>query len=89
MILSGSLSWQSEMSGASRVGVIRSRPDGAGASTVARTEATQVTDRGLRNGTVYRYVIVQYDRAGNRSAGGPCRRLPRDDARLSPEPGGG
>ena len=69
---------------ADHVVVIRSHPDGAGASTVARTKATQVTDRGLRNGTVYRYVIVQYDRAGNRSAGIAVIASPKANALVLP-----
>jgi hypothetical protein len=53
--------------------------------------ATSFTDRGLVNGVEYRYVVVAYDRAGNRSAGVavlgtprvPMLVAPRDGARLA------
>ncbi len=53
--------------------------------------ATTFVDRGLVNGVEYRYVVVAYDRAGNRSVGVavlatprlPMLLAPRDGARLA------
>jgi hypothetical protein len=53
--------------------------------------ATSFVDRGLVNGTEYRYVVVAYDRAGHRSVGVaalatpylPMLVAPRDGARLA------
>jgi hypothetical protein len=53
--------------------------------------ATTFTDRGLVNGQEYRYVVVAYDRGGNRSVGVaitatpqvPMLLTPRDGARVS------
>lgn len=41
----------------------------ASAIVVYEGNATTLRDAGLRNGTQYRYVIVSFDRTGNRSAG--------------------
>jgi hypothetical protein len=38
-------------------------------NTVYTGAATKVVDRGVTNGTQYRYVVVSYDRTGNRSVG--------------------
>jgi hypothetical protein len=54
---------------ADHVVVYRSLPDGSATVAIAALKDTQFTDRGLKNGRTYRYVIVEYDRVGNRSAG--------------------
>jgi hypothetical protein len=52
------------------VAVMRSaQAANAGETTVYRGRASRFEDRNLRNGSAYRYVVVAYDRAGNRSAG--------------------
>jgi hypothetical protein len=55
----------------SHVRILRSVATDPAASAVAVYEgsATSFRDTRLRNGTQYRYVIISFDRAGNRSAG--------------------
>jgi HYR domain len=61
---------------------------------VYRGKGTSYTDRGLRNGVEYRYVIATVDKAGNASAGvatvvmpkANLLRLPADGARLKKVP---
>jgi HYR domain-containing protein len=48
---------------------------------------TTYKDRPVMNGVEYRYVIVSYDRAGNRSSGVRLVALPRALALLAPKPG--
>jgi hypothetical protein len=50
--------------------------------------ATKFTDRGLKNGTEYRYVLVSEDAAGNQSAGVAIVAVPRRDLLRSPKNGG-
>jgi HYR domain-containing protein len=49
--------------------VIRTDPSGASTKQIYVGLAARYTDRGLSNGQEYRYVIVSYDHAGNRSVG--------------------
>jgi hypothetical protein len=49
--------------------------------------ATSFTDRGLVNGTEYRYVVVAYDRAGNRSVGVAVLATPQLAMLLAPQEG--
>jgi HYR domain len=49
--------------------------------------ATSFTDRGLVNGVQYRYVVVAYDRPGNRSAGVAVLATPRLPMLLAPQDG--
>jgi fibronectin type 3 domain-containing protein len=79
------LSWKfSGDRDADHVVVYRSLPDGRGAAAIASTKVTQFTDRGLKNGRTYRYVIVEYDRAGNRSAGVAVIAVPRAPSLVRP-----
>jgi len=48
---------------------------------------TSFTDRGLVNGTEYRYVVVAYDRAGHRSVGVAVLATPRLPMLLAPQEG--
>jgi hypothetical protein len=57
---------------------------GAPETPVFRGKATTFRDRRLTNGTSYRYVIVSYDRAGNRSAGVAVIASPKATLLLSP-----
>jgi hypothetical protein len=50
-------------------------------------QATSFTDRGLVNGVEYRYVVVAYDRAGNRSVGVAVIATPRLPMLLAPQDG--
>jgi large repetitive protein len=73
-----------------RYAAFRSERNGT-PSQVYSGAARTFTDRGLVNGTEYRYIVVAYDRAGNRSVGVavlatpqlPMLLLPRDGARLT------
>ena len=73
--------------------VLRSRSSRA-AVAVYRGSARRFQDRRLRNGVRYRYLVVAYDNAGNRSAGiarvaSPKARLlltPAENARVSRPP---
>jgi hypothetical protein len=49
--------------------------------------ARSFTDRGLVNGVEYRYVVVAYDRAGNRSVGVAVLATPRVPMLLAPQEG--
>jgi HYR domain len=57
--------------------VSRSSAAGADTSEIYRGASTSLVDRGVRNGTSYRYMLVAYDRAGNRSLGVPAIATPR------------
>jgi hypothetical protein len=80
-------------SGADRVVIMRSSA-GVAAQTVYSGNSNTYTDRGLTNGTEYRYVVASVDGAGNRSGGvaivvTPSRNLlkaPKDGARLKRPP---
>jgi len=67
-----------------RVVVVRSMAGKPGRS-VYRGRATRFRDRGVANGVEYRYRIVSYDRAGNRSAGVDWMALPKAILLLSPK----
>jgi hypothetical protein len=47
--------------------------------------APSFTDRGLVNGVEYRYVVIAYDRAGNRSVGVAVTGVPRRQMLLRPQ----
>jgi hypothetical protein len=49
--------------------------------------ASKMSDRGLRNGTEYRYLIVSYDEAGNASTGVAVGALPKALLLLRPKDG--
>ena len=62
---------------ADHVAVYRSRADGKALSVIGTTKLNRFTNGGLTDGETYRYVIVQYDHAGNRSAGVAVIAVPR------------
>jgi large repetitive protein len=71
--------------------VTRAPADGSGPGKVVyRGSGTSFTDRGVKNGVDYRYVVVALDKSGNASAGAVAvalpkaslLRAPRDGARL-------
>ena len=62
---------------ADHVAVYRSRADGKALSVIGTTKLNRFTNAGLTDGETYRYVIVQYDHAGNRSAGVAVIAVPR------------
>jgi hypothetical protein len=66
--------------------VLRSGPVG-GDVVVYSGSGTTYEDRPVLNGVKYRYVIVSYDRTGNRSGGVGLVALPRALALLAPKPG--
>jgi hypothetical protein len=68
--------------------VYRSAPDAPNLGTSVYTgRATTFTDRGLTNGTQYRYVVVSYDRLGNRSVGLAILATPQVRALVRPQDG--
>ena len=70
------------------VDVLRGDPQPGGtAKVVFRGSAQRFTDRGLRNGQAYRYVVVSYDRVGNRSAGVAIIGTPKAQMLLTPANG--
>jgi hypothetical protein len=88
-----SINWKAPTdSDFSHVRILRSVATEPAASAIAVYEgaATSFRDTRLRNGTQYRYVIVSFDRSGNRSAGvafavqprAILLRAPRDGARV-------
>jgi HYR domain-containing protein len=75
--------------------ITRGPADGSSAPLVLyRGSATSFTDRGVKNGVEYRYVVTAYDKSGNASAGAvvvalpkaALLRAPRDGARLKKAP---
>jgi hypothetical protein len=64
----------------------RALADGHGEVVYTGT-ATTYTDRGLRNGVEYRYVVVSEDAAGNQSAGVGSAAVPRVNLLRSPKDG--
>jgi hypothetical protein len=70
-----SLSWR-PVPAADHFVVLRSAP-GTPEQAVSKGRQAQFVDRGLKNGVQYRYVIVTYDSAGNRSAGVALAAVPR------------
>jgi HYR domain/Fibronectin type III domain len=77
------------------VAITRAPADGSSAPQVVyRGSATSFTDRGLKNGVEYRYVVTAFDKSGNASAGAvvvalpkaALLRAPRDGARLKKAP---
>jgi hypothetical protein len=70
-----------------RVVVERSEAAGGPAREVYRGKGTRFVDAGLRNGTDYRYLVVSYDTAGNRSTGVPVNAMPRDIRLIAPRDG--
>ena len=61
---------------------------GSSAGTqVYQGAATSYGDRSVRNGVEYRYVVVSFDRAGNRSAGAAVVATPKAALLLSPRDG--
>jgi hypothetical protein len=90
------LSWKSPTAADfDHVEITRSTTDaGAAQAQIYKGAATSFTDRGLDNGTTYRYVVTSVDHAGNRSAGvaktakpfAPLLVSPQDGARVSKPP---
>ena len=70
----------------SHVVITRSRRTSA-ETVVYHGAATNYRDRGLLNWVEYRYVVVSYDRAGNRSAGVARPAMPRAMMLLAPKNG--
>jgi hypothetical protein len=70
-----------------RVVVARSEEGSADTVDVYRGIAATFVDRRVRNGTAYRYLLVTYDRAGNRSDGVRASAMPRASALELPAPG--
>jgi hypothetical protein len=68
-----------------RVEILRSENQvGAAQTRVFRGSETTFLDRALANGTAYRYVVVSYDRTGNRSAGVAIVATPKATMLLRP-----
>jgi hypothetical protein len=67
-----------------RYGVFRSERTGPQVQAYSGA-APSFTDRGLVNGVEYRYVVVAYDRAGNRSVGVAVTGVPRRQMLLRPQ----
>jgi HYR domain len=68
-----------------RVEILRSENQvGAAQTRVFRGSETTFLDRALVNGTAYRYVVVSYDRAGNRSPGVAIVATPKATMLLKP-----
>ena len=67
-------------------GAARGLADGHG-DLVYKGKATTYTDRGLKNGIEYRYVVVSEDAAGNQSAGVAAAAMPRLNLLRSPKDG--
>jgi hypothetical protein len=80
--------------GVDHVAIMRSAGGRAGEQIVYTGKGTTFTDRGLSNGTEYRYVVTGVDDAGNASAGVAIvvmpkknfLRAPKDGARLRKAP---
>lgn len=70
----------------SQGGGSRGLADGHG-DLVYKGTATTYTDRGLKNGVEYRYVVVSEDSAGNQSAGVAAAAMPRLNLLRSPKDG--
>jgi hypothetical protein len=70
----------------SESGARRLSADGHG-QLVYKGTATTYTDRGLKNGVEYRYVVVSEDAAGNQSAGVGSAAVPRLNLLRSPKDG--
>jgi hypothetical protein len=72
-----------------QVVIFRHRADeeAARAAIVYRGAAERFVDRGLVNGTAYRYVVVSFDRARTPSRGGAITVTPRPSALLAPADG--
>ena len=68
------------------LGGARGLADGHG-DLVYKGTATTYTDRGLKNGVEYRYVVVSEDSAGNQSAGVAAAAMPRLNLLRSPKDG--
>lgn len=67
-----------------RYGVFRSERTGPELQAYSGA-APSFTDRGLVNGVEYRYVVIAYDRAGNRSVGVAVTGVPRRQMLLRPQ----
>jgi hypothetical protein len=80
-----SLSWR-PVGAADHYVVLRSAP-GSPEQSVSKGKQTRFVDRDLKNGVQYRYVIVTYDSAGNRSAGVALSAVPRVLLLLRPQDG--
>ena len=71
-----------------RIVVTRSLSSSGAPKTVVFTgRATRLADRAVRNSVEYRYALVSYDRAGNRSAGVAVVARPTASALLAPANG--
>lgn len=71
-----------------RIIVTRSLSSSGAPETVVFTgRATRLADRAVQNGVEYRYALVSYDRAGNRSAGVAVVARPTASALLAPANG--
>ena len=71
-----------------RIVVTRSLSSSGAPETVVFTgRATRLADRAVRNSVEYRYALVSYDRAGNRSAGVAVVARPTASALLAPANG--
>jgi hypothetical protein len=70
----------------SQTAALRTSADGHGQVVYTGTKTT-FTDRGLVNGTEYRYVVVAEDAAGNQSSGEAIVVAPRRDLLRSPKNG--
>jgi len=70
-----------------RVVVERSEAAGDPAREVYHGKGTRFIDTGLRNGTDYRYLVVSYDGAGNRSTGVAVNAMPRIIRLIAPRDG--
>ncbi len=82
------LTWQKpSASDFAGVVVTRSLNTGEQSQVVFRGATTAFTDRGVANGTEYRYVVVAVDKAGNSSGGVVAVALPRRSELRAPRDG--
>lgn len=80
-----SLSWQAGSANFARYWVQRAVNSGGPYQTVATTTTTHYVDNGLTNGTVYYYVVIGLDSAGNQSpASAEASGIPGDFAAPNP-----
>jgi len=61
--------------------------DSAPGKQVYKGSATSFAAKGLRNGTTYRFVLVSFDKAGNRSKGAVARATPKAETLITPRAG--
>jgi len=82
---SAALSWKRPPADVAYVTVTQSvAGEGGPGKDVYKGTGTTVVAQGLVNGTAYRFLIIAYDKAGNRSKGVVLRATPKAEALTSP-----